>query len=68
MRTVVIIEVEHSKPIVALADLIANRAWNIPGVENAEPVASQSIKSAALKSQGFTREELALGAQEVHRT
>lgn len=68
MRTVVILEIEHSKPIEALADLIAGRAWNIAGVEGAEAVSSQSIKTAALKVNGFSPAEIALGSQEVYRS
>lgn len=36
MKTVLILTVEHPKPMPDLTDLIAGRAWSIQGVEAAE--------------------------------
>lgn len=38
MKTFVLVEVTHSKPIDNLAALIAGRAWTIDGVEGAEVI------------------------------
>lgn len=40
MKTLVLVEVTHAKPIAELASLIAGRAWTIEGVEKAEIVPS----------------------------
>lgn len=42
MKTTILIEVTHSKPINNLADLIANRSWTLDGVENAEALLFRS--------------------------
>lgn len=67
MKTLVIIEIEHRKPIPALANLIAGRAWSIDGVAKAEVVHSPSLCAGELQDQGFTLAEIMLGAQEVCR-
>lgn len=73
MRTVVCIEVEHDKPIPALANLIAGRAWTIGGVTAAEVMvpetysATQGAEVNRLQRQGFTMSEIALGLTEVVR-
>lgn len=66
-RTLVIIEVEHRRPIPKLANLIAGRAWSIDGVIRAE-VAPSGLHPAQLQEEGFTLSEISLGAEEVHRT
>lgn len=66
-RTLVILEIEHSQDIPALANLIAGRAYTIAGVENAEPVGSPYDDRKQLLDQGFTLEEIRLGAMEVVR-
>lgn len=68
MRTLVIIEIDHRKPIPALANMIAGRAYTIDGVTNAQPFRSPSLESNALQDAGFTMEEVRLGASEVVRS
>jgi hypothetical protein len=67
MKTLVIIEVDHSQPITALANLIAGRAYTISGVSNAEVVSAPSMSTDVLKEAGFTLAEIRLGMQEVAR-
>ena len=67
MRTLLIIEVTHDKPIPALAQMVAGRAYTIGGVTGAEPVASPYDDRKHLTDQGFTLEEIRLGAIEVVR-
>ena len=71
MKTLILLEVEHSKPIPYLASMIAGRAYTIDGVKNAEPFQSpfkgSELRTRELQEQGFTLAEIALGAQEVHR-
>lgn len=38
MRTIVSLVIDHKKPIPELANLIAQRAYTIDGVDDAEPV------------------------------
>lgn len=67
MKTLVIIEVEHRKPIPSLASMVAGRAWTIDGVTSSEVVRSPSVTLGELHEQGFTLTELSLGSQDVHR-
>jgi hypothetical protein len=67
MKTICIIEVEHSKPIPHLAEMIAGRAWSMDGVTRAE-VVKQNLTPDQLHSEGFTLAEISLGQGEVHRT
>jgi hypothetical protein len=67
VKTLVIIEVEHAKPIPALANLIAGRAYTIQGVTSAELLTSPTRRGVESHEEGFTLAELALGRQEVHR-
>jgi hypothetical protein len=51
MKTVLILTVEHPKPLPDLTDLIAGRVWSIQGVEMAEArlisdIASEMIPEA----------------------
>jgi hypothetical protein len=68
MKTLILIEVIHRKPIPALANLIAGRAYTIDGVVNAEPFESPFSTGDQLQAQGFTLQELALGSMEVVRS
>jgi hypothetical protein len=68
MKTLILIEVIHRKPIPALANLIAGRAYTIAGVVNAEPFESPFATTHELTQQGFTLQELALGSMEVVRS
>lgn len=68
MKTLVILEIDHRKPLPFLANMIAGRAYTIDGVTNAEPFRSPSLGQHALQEAGFTLEEIALGQQEVVRT
>jgi hypothetical protein len=65
VKTVIVIEIEHSKPIARLANLIAGRAWSIDGVEKAEvlPTNEESGRPHNL----FSDAELMLGRYEVVR-
>ena len=65
MKTVITLEIEHSKPIPHLADMVAGRAWSIDGVRHAE-VAGEAGR-VALPALGSTREEMDLGRREVVR-
>lgn len=68
LTTRVVIEVTHLKEIPELANMIAGRAWSIGGVTKAE-VVSNGNAVADLEAQGFTLQEIALGAEgEVHRS
>ena len=67
MRTLLIIEVTHDRPIPSLAQMVAGRAYTINGVRNAEPVASPYDDRKQLTDQGFTLDEIRLGAMEVVR-
>jgi hypothetical protein len=66
MRTIVIVEVIHSKEIHALADKIAGRAWTLDGVRYATAHVDEKTV-ADLEQAGFSMAEIALGAQEVVR-
>lgn len=65
MKTLIIIEVEHRKPLPFLANMIAGRAYTIDGVTNASPFRSPA---GAEEEAGFTLAELRLGASDVVRT
>jgi hypothetical protein len=68
MKTVVCIEIEHDRPIPALANLVAGRAWTINGVTGAEVMEAQKpFAVQALRSAGFNESEIALGMTEVVR-
>jgi hypothetical protein len=66
MRTIVIVEVIHSKEITALADKIAGRAWTLDGVRYATAHVDEKTV-ADLEQAGFSMAEIALGSQEVVR-
>jgi hypothetical protein len=68
MKTLIIIEVNHRKPIPALANMIAGRAYTIDGVTNAEPLSMKPMTVNELAGIGFSVDEIALGQGEVHRT
>jgi hypothetical protein len=68
MITIVSIEITHKKPIPNLADLIAGRAYTIQNVVDANVIGDQPQDVLELQRAGFTAEEIALGATEVHRT
>jgi hypothetical protein len=67
VRTVIVLEIDHRKPIPALANLIAGRAYTIDGVTNAEPYKLRALTYDELNGIGFTEAEIALGSQEVVR-
>ena len=69
MKTVICIEVEHDRPIVALANLVAGRAWLIDGVRGAEVMVPEVRRPDLnqLQRAGFTPTEIALGMTEVVR-
>jgi hypothetical protein len=63
MKTLILIEVEHKKPIPALANMIAGRAYTIDGVTSTEVVRSPTRSSDdEMQDAGFTLRELSLGA------
>lgn len=62
MKTIVILEITHSKPIQALPNLIAGRAYTIDGVKDARPLV---LSAYELERSGFTLRELSLGSGEV---
>jgi len=64
MKTIVILEITHSKPITALQNMIAGRAYTIDGVTDSKPVklATDDVDHG---QSGFTLRELSLGAGEV---
>jgi hypothetical protein len=64
MKTIVILEITHSKPITALPNLIAGRAYTIDGVTNSKPV-KLATDEVDMSETGFTLRELSLGAGEV---
>jgi hypothetical protein len=69
MKTLVLLEIEHRKPIKALANMIAGRAYTIDGVTNAEVFRSPMLGPEQLQDEGFSLAEISLGAEtEVHRT
>jgi hypothetical protein len=43
LKTLVIIEIDHNKPLPDLADLVAQRAWTLSGVNNVELINQQTI-------------------------
>jgi hypothetical protein len=65
-RTTVIVEITHDKPIPALADKIAGRAWTLDGVRYATAHVDEKTV-AELEQAGFSMAEIALGSQEVVR-
>jgi hypothetical protein len=68
MKSLIIIEVIHRKPITNLAQMVAGRTYNIEGVINAEPLVSPFLTPDQLQREGFTLAELALAHGEVVRT
>lgn len=67
MKTLIIIEVDHRKPIPHLANMVAGRTYTIDGVTNAQILNSPSRKGDALEEAGFTLAEIALGSQDIVR-
>lgn len=69
MKTIVCIEIEHDKPITALENLVAGRAWTIGGVKGAEVMRAEQPKLDVhrLQRAGFTEGEIALGVTDVVR-
>jgi hypothetical protein len=71
MKTIVILEIDHSMDIPALGEMIAGRAYTISGVSNAEFVkdlaALPVVSHERLQAMGFTLEEISLGSQDVER-
>lgn len=63
MKTRVTVEIEHDRPLPHFAEMLAGRAWTMPGVKHAEVVPPEHYTD----SQGFTAAELALGRDEVVR-
>ncbi len=68
MKSVIIIEVTHTKPIPRMANLIAGRAYMLAGVTDARPVKLATLATDERDEDGFTLSELSLGAQEIVRT
>jgi hypothetical protein len=66
MKTVIVLEIEHRKPIPQLANMIAGRAWSVAGVSRAE-VLPVNGTDGDLREQGFSASEIALGHTEVVR-
>ena len=46
MKTVITLVIDHEKPIVALPDLVAGRAWTIDGVKSAEIQTPVRVRTA----------------------
>lgn len=67
MKTLIILEVDHRKPIPWLANMVAGRAYTIDGVTNAEVFKSPTLSTEQLQDQGFTLAEISLGSHEVVR-
>lgn len=65
MKTLVTIEIEHSKPIPQLASMICGRAYTIDGVKDANVLPAAPMQE--LMALGFSPAELALGLVEVVR-
>ena len=72
MKSLVVIEVEHSRDIHAIGEMIAGRAYTISGVTSAEivkeSVALPVVSPERLQAMGFTLEEISLGSQDVERS
>lgn len=66
-KTIVTIEVTHTKPLRGLANTVAARAYTIDGVTNAEVVVA-GPRYDEMREAGFTHAEIALGSGEVHRS
>lgn len=47
MKTIVILEITHSKPIADLANMIAGRAYTLQGVDNAKPLSLMASDAPA---------------------
>lgn len=63
MRTLILLEVEHDKPIEHLATKLAGRAYNIQGVTNAEGSVFRmplSQNDRELAQYGFSADEIAI--------
>jgi hypothetical protein len=67
VKTLIVLEIDHRKPIPALANMVAGRAYTIDGVTNAEPYKLRALTYDELHGIGFTEAEIALGSQEVVR-
>lgn len=68
MKTLVILEVDHRKPIPYLANMVAGRAYTIDGVTNAEVFKLPSLTPSQLQNEGFTLAEISLASGEVERS
>jgi hypothetical protein len=67
-KTRIVLEVHHRREITNLADVIANRAYTLDGVVDVV-VMSGGNTVEELQAEGFSLQEIALGAEgEVHRT
>lgn len=64
MKTIVILEITHAKPITALANMIAGRAYSIDGVKDSQ-VVKLALEDDRSDMAQFTPRELSLGAGEV---
>lgn len=71
MRTLIVLEVDHTRDIPALGEMIAGRAYTIQGVTNAEFVKDMAklpvVDPDRLRAMGFTAAEIHLGEQDVER-
>lgn len=68
MKTLILLEVEHDKPLPHLAGMVAGRAWSLPGVTRADVLPTQAEQSFHdMRGMGFTPAEIALGHGEVVR-
>ena len=65
MKSIVILEITHRKPIIALSNMIAGRAYSIDGVTDAQVV---KLAVDELQETSFTLAELSLGSGEVVRS
>lgn len=69
MKSYVLLEITHDKPLPALASMIAGRAYTISGVTDAVELKQQELTPEQLEAQGFSLGELALGiGREVTRS
>lgn len=64
MKSIVILEITHRKPITALSNMIAGRAYSIDGVTDAQ-VVKLALEDERPDMAKFTLRELSLGAGEV---
>lgn len=81
MKTFITLEIDHSKPLPVLPEMVAGRAYSIQGVSDVAIVEVNGIAPPQLKPQGrpnpvvselekagFTADEIRLGVTEVERT